>query len=99
MRIVTERNQMANLPHAAAKCAELQPIIITGLTYMTCLIWSASSLVLGIILGWYAKGRGLQGIRYDLNNTKNEIEKLKAKFNEGTNISTSTDAITITPSK
>lgn len=71
---------MANLPHAVAKCAEIHPIIAPGLTYTAGLIWSGVSLAIGSIAGWYAKGRGMTGIKIDLLNAKMDIANLKGKL-------------------
>lgn len=71
---------MANLPHIAAKCAEIHPIIAPGLTYTAGLIWSGVSLVVGAVSGWYVKGRGMTGVKLDLLNAKMDIANLKDKL-------------------
>lgn len=70
---------MANLPHIAAKCAEVHPIIAPGLTYTAGLIWSGIALVIGAVSGWYVKGRGMSGVKIDLDNVKQDLSDLKAK--------------------
>lgn len=71
---------MANLPHAVAKCAEIHPIIAPGFTYMTGLIMTSIALVVGAVSGWYFKGRGMAGVKIDLNNIKTDVSNLKAKI-------------------
>lgn len=71
---------MANLPHAVAKCAELAPVIMPGLTYTTGLIWSGISMVIGFVSGWYVKGRGMSGVKVDLDNLKLDVSNLKDKL-------------------
>lgn len=70
---------MANLPHAAAKCAELAPVIAPGLSYTAGLIWAGITLVIGVVTGWYVKGRGMAGVKIDLDNVKQDLSDLKAK--------------------
>jgi hypothetical protein len=41
-------------------------------------ISSVVSFCVGAGLAWYIRGRGMVGVQIDLNNIKNEIEKLKA---------------------
>lgn len=71
---------MANLPHAVARCAEVHPIIAPGLSYTAGLIMSGVALVIGVVSGWYVKGRGMAGVKIDLDNVKNDITNLKAKL-------------------
>jgi hypothetical protein len=71
---------MTNLPHAVAKCAEIHPIIAPGLTYTAGLIWSSIALVIGAVSGWYVKGRGMAGVKLDLDNVKADIVNLRAKI-------------------
>lgn len=71
---------MANLPHVAAKCAEVHPIIAPGLSYTAGLIWSGVSLVIGVLIGWYVKGRGMTGVKIDLLNAKMDVANLKGKL-------------------
>lgn len=70
---------MANLPTLAQKCAELNPYVAPGITYMTGFIWSGVTLVIGFITGWYTKGRGMTGVQIDLNNVKTDLANLKGK--------------------
>lgn len=74
---------MANLPTLAQKCAELHPyvapVVSSGLSYTTGFICSGVSLVIGFITGWYIKGRGMTGVKIDMDNVKNDISILKAK--------------------
>lgn len=72
---------MANLPHAAAKCAELAPIIAPGLSYTAGLIWAGITLVIGAVSGWYVKGRGMAGVKIDLDNVKSDLDKIKERIN------------------
>lgn len=71
---------MANLPHTIAKCAEIHPIIAPGLTYTAGLIWSGIALVIGAVSGWYMKGRGMAGVKIDLDNVKTDIANIKGKL-------------------
>lgn len=71
---------MTNLPHAVAKCAEIHPIIAPGLTYTAGLIWSGIALVIGAVSGWYLKGRGMAGVKIDLDNVKTDIANIKGKL-------------------
>lgn len=70
---------MANLPHIAAKCAEIHPIIAPGLTYTAGLIWATIALTIGVVSGWYVKARGMVGVKVDLDNVKTDFSDLKAK--------------------
>lgn len=71
---------MANLPTLAQKCAELHPYVAPGLAYSTAFIWSGVSLVIGFITGWYVKGRGMTGVKIDLDNVKMDLANLKGKI-------------------
>ncbi len=53
--------------------------IMTGVSYMTAIISSLITAGIGFGLGWYVKGRGMTGVKNDLNNVKNDVEALKAK--------------------
>lgn len=68
---------MTTVSHIA-HCA---PLIPTGISYMTAIISSLISLAAGFGLGWYIKGRGMAGVKIDLNNVKTDVENLKSKFN------------------
>lgn len=75
---------MANLPTLAQRCAELHPyvapVVSSGISYTTGLIWSGVTLVVGFITGWYVKGRGMTGVKLDLLNAKMDIANLKEKL-------------------
>lgn len=71
---------MANLPTLAQKCAELHPYVAPGLAYTTALIWSGVSFVTGSIISWYIKGRGMSGVKIDLDNVKMDLANLKGKI-------------------
>lgn len=68
----------------ASHIAHCAPFIPTGISYMTAIISSLISFVAGFGLGWYVKGRGMTGVKIDLNNVKTDVENLKAKFNAPT---------------
>lgn len=72
---------MANLPTLAQRCAELHPYVAPGITYTTGFIWSGITLLIGIISGWYVKGRGMTGVKIDLINAKMDVLNLKEKLN------------------
>lgn len=74
---------MADLPsihHVVAHAAIVKPIIFHGVSYMTAIISSLVSAGIGFGLGWYIKGRGMTGVKIDLNNIKTDVENLKAKI-------------------
>lgn len=73
---------MANLPTLAQKCAELHPYVSPGITWTTGLIWSGVSILIGLIIGWYVKGRGMTGVKIDLINAKMDIANLKGKLDD-----------------
>jgi hypothetical protein len=51
--------------------------VLQGVTYMTALIYSAVSAIVAAGLAWYIRGRGMAGVKIDLDNAKKEIKKLK----------------------
>lgn len=62
--------------HAAqAKPAAIA--VIQGFSMITLIISNAVSAAIGAGIAWYVSHRGMQGVKTDLNNAKNEIEKLK----------------------
>lgn len=71
---------MANLPTIAQKCAELHPYVAPGIAYTTGFIWAGIALTVGAISGWYTKGRGMAGVKIDLDNVKMDVIALKAKL-------------------
>lgn len=68
---------MANLPTLAQRCAELYPLAAPGIAYMTGFIWASVSFLLGTLTGWYVKGRGMSGVKIDLDNVKLELAHIK----------------------
>lgn len=71
---------MNTIPHVAHHVATLKPIVIQGYSMFSMLISSAVSGGVMFGLGWYVKGRGMTGVQNDLNNVKQDVEALKAKF-------------------
>lgn len=71
---------MNTIPHVAHHVAALKPVIIQGYSMFSMLISSAVSGGVMFGLGWYVKGRGMTGVQNDLNNVKQDVEALKAKF-------------------
>ena len=67
-----------HLPMAVAAVAAVPPIT-TGVSMLTTLISSAVSGGVMFGLGWYIKGRGMTGVKNDINNIKTDVENLKAK--------------------
>lgn len=66
--------------------------IFLGVSYMTCIIWSVGSLAVGAGLGWYVKGRGMQGVQNDIANIKTDILNLKNKIDPSAPAPTSATA-------
>jgi hypothetical protein len=55
---------------------------------MNYLIWSIVTLVLmaeSFGIGYYVRGRGIAGVKIDIDNTKNELSKAKALVTKKTN--------------
>lgn len=53
--------------------------VFSGVTYMEAAIAAGVSLLVGFGIGWYIKGRGMAGVKIDLNNVKTDVENLKNK--------------------
>jgi len=68
---------MSDIFTAAAKSAKCVPEVFNGVSYMTAIISSLLSAAVAGGLGWYVRGRGMAGVKIDMDNMKNEIEKLK----------------------
>lgn len=63
-------------------CADHFPtqFIHSGFQLKTVAISVAVSLLVGGLLGWYFKGRGMTGVKIDLNNVKTDVENIKSKI-------------------
>lgn len=73
---------MSPVAHIAPHVAHVKPIIhavaaTKGFSMLTLLISNVSSAALAGGLSWYIRGRGMTGVGIDIQNMKNEIEKLK----------------------
>jgi hypothetical protein len=69
-----------HVAHHVHHVAAIQPIIHTGVSMLTTVISSAVSFLVGGGLGWYIKGRGMAGVKIDLNNVKTDVENLKTQI-------------------
>lgn len=71
---------MADFATAVHAAHVIKPIqtIITGVPMLTLLISNTLTALVAAGLAWYIRGRGMAGVKIDLANAKNEIEKLKA---------------------
>lgn len=56
------------------------PSVIAGWSFTTVMVTSAISSAIAAALAWYIKGRGMTGVKIDLNNVKTDVENLKAKI-------------------
>lgn len=52
----------------------LQHEVQIGVTYMTAFISTIVALFAGFGVGWYAKGRGLTGVKTDIGNAVNTVK-------------------------
>jgi len=61
-----------------------RPIIETGVSYMSAILSSFNSALVGAGIGgglaWYIRGRGIPGVKIDLDNAKKTITDLEAKL-------------------
>jgi len=62
------------LEHASSAAKYIQ-----GIPMITTVISSAVSAAVGAGLAWYIRGRGMTGVKIDMDNAKHEIEKLKSQ--------------------
>lgn len=67
---------MSNLPHVAPHIQTIQ----TGFSMLTMLISNAVTAGVMFGLGWYIRGRGMAGVKIDLDNIKMDIANLKSKL-------------------
>jgi len=65
--------------HAKHVVHHVAPVIKQGYSMLSLLLSSVASLAAGFGLGWYIKGRGMTGVKIDLNNVKSDVEKIKAQ--------------------
>lgn len=70
------------IKHAAKHVAHAAPVIHKGFSMLNLIISNVVSLAIGGGLGWYIKGRGLQGVKNDATNavtsTENVVSEVKA---------------------
>ena len=69
-----------SVAHIAVSPKTIIEHIPEGVSYMTELISVVVSLLVGGGLGWYAKGRGMAGMKNDLSNAEKTIVDLKSKL-------------------
>jgi hypothetical protein len=73
---------MATKQQLAQYCIDHAPHIKQGLSMLNLIISNAVSVLIGAGLGWYIKGRGLQGVKNDTANavtaTENVVTEVKA---------------------
>lgn len=70
---------MADLTVAAAHYVAVKPVIpqlTQGISMLTMLISNAVTAIISVGISWYISHRGMVGVKIDLNNAKNEIQKL-----------------------
>ncbi len=61
--------------HTAIHTKQISQYIPTGVSYMTAMVSSAISILVGFGLGWYVKGRGWFGVKMDASNVASQAEK------------------------
>ena len=63
--------------HALKQVAPtIAPVIQIGVPMLTMLISNAVTAAISVGISWYISHRGMVGVKIDLNNAKNEIQKL-----------------------
>lgn len=60
------------------------------MNFIPALDWSMVSLLSGLGLGWYLRGRGLQGVENDIANIKQDVLHIKNYFSPQVTTSAST---------
>lgn len=73
---------MTTSAHVAQCAAQAKPLFNLGYSFMTLFITSLISSGAGFGMGWYIKGRGMTGVKIDLQNVKTDVENLKAKIGQ-----------------
>lgn len=63
-------------PHAI----QCLPSITAGFSFTSILISNFVAAVIAGAIAWYVKGRGMSGVKIDLDNVKTDVENLKTKI-------------------
>lgn len=72
---------MTTKAQLAQYCADHFPTQITHSgASLTQFIIGGVAVVIAFVLGWYIKGRGMTGVKIDLNNVKTDVENIKSKI-------------------
>ena len=66
-----------HIKHAAKKVIMAAPEIKQGISMLTLLASNGLTMLVSAGLAWYIRGRGMTGVKIDMDNAKNEINKLK----------------------
>lgn len=66
-----------HIKHAAVMAA---PVIKSGVSMLTLAISNLSTAVIVGGLAWYVRGRGMAGVKIDIDNIKMDLANLKSKF-------------------
>lgn len=69
-----------HITHVAHHAAAIKPLIQNGTTMIITAISSAVAFAVGAGMGWYVKGRGMAGVKIDMDNIKMDIANLKGKI-------------------
>ena len=64
----------------ASHVAHCAPHIAQGISMLTLVISNITTAVVAAGLAWYIRGRGMTGVKIDIANAQNEIEKLKSQI-------------------
>ena len=64
----------------ASHVAQCAPHIAQGVSMLTLAISNLTTAVVAAGLAWYIRGRGMTGVKIDIANAQNEIEKLKSQI-------------------
>jgi hypothetical protein len=83
---------VAHVHHAAHVVKPHIQTVVTGVSYMTCILTSVVSFAIGAGSAWYIRGRGMAGVQIDLNNIKADVENLKSKVSGAVTFVTPTSA-------
>jgi hypothetical protein len=65
-----------HIKHAAKHVAHVAPIIKQGFSMLNLIISNIVSVAIGGGIGWYVKGRGLQGVKNDAANAVTTTENV-----------------------